>query len=279
MNIVRLGTTYMQHRTDSGRLSSGMDKDETKGKKQKQMQLQNVPRKIRDMYVAEPGYVLVGADFSAIEWVVMMWYASKLPNSGKFHQERLEWFAEGGDPHRLLAASLYQKPEAAVRKSERQFVKPWTYGYWTNAASVGARIGINMADSNRVGAAHERTFRMEEVRVWMVTQAKKRKHAQTALGFTRYMWEWNPKPEEVFAHFGSGTAADLCKLVLLDIFRTSRWEMLTTTHDSIVLHVPEGEADEAAKYLREKMTAPRRGLEGLPLRCEVKVGKNWREVS
>ena len=83
------------------------------------------------------------------------------------------------------------------------------------------------------------------------------------------------------AEEGQATAADLCKFILRVLFEAmpAGWEMLTTTHDSFLLQVPEGEASEAASWLKEKMETPVPWLEGRSWRSSVKVGGDWRAVS
>lgn len=282
MNIVRLPTQYSQHRTDSGRLSSGMDDSDADkgGKRKKVQQLQNVPRKIRDMFVAAPGHVLVAADYKAIEWGDMMWYGTKLPMSLGFHYNLLQKFHAGElDPHKFLASVFYSLPERQVTKRQRDTVKPYTYGYWQTAISVGRRSGHSDTVARQIGEAHEAAFRMNPIRKWMLDYVRKHKYAETALGFRRWFWEWNPKPEEVFAHFGQGTAADLIKWITLKMVKDYPWEMLTETHDNIVTQVPEVDAGDAAHKLQEIMEQPIPWMDDHSWRVDIKVGRNWREVS
>jgi DNA polymerase I-like protein with 3'-5' exonuclease and polymerase domains len=137
--------------------------------------------------------------------------------------------------------------------------------------------------------AHEKAFRVGPWQQSVLAQVKKRKYVQTPLGWRRYFWAWNPKPTEVIATLVSGTAADLCKVVLASIFcklpgtvfhdLPKGWEVSTTLHDSVMLMVPESDSGVAPRWLRAQMEQPISWLDGRSWRCDVKVGKNWMEVS
>jgi DNA polymerase I len=281
--ILRVPTQYSQHRAESGRLSSGFDSsDPTKGKRKKVMQMQNIPRRARDSFVAEPGCILVGADYKAIEWGSMMYFGTQLPGSSGFHQGLIDKFVAGDlDPHRFLASVMLGLPEASISRKQRDEVKPYTYGYWKTAWSVGLRVGHTQAVANVIGMAHERAFRMNPIRTWMEGYVKRTHYAETALGFRRYFWDWKPKAEEIYAHFGQGTAADLMKDTLVRVFAVlpTLWEVLTNTHDNIVMQVPEKDKEEGAQFLREHMSRPREWMGNIPWPVDVKFGRTWQEVS
>ena len=109
----------------------------------------------------------------------------------------------------------------------------------------------------------------------------KRRYHQTPAGWRRYFWA--PKDTEILAEEGQATAADLCKFVLRFIFEKlaehEGWEILTTTHDSYLLHVPLADVERAKDWLRERMEVPVPWLDNRTWRCDVKSGPNWRAVS
>lgn len=278
--IVRISTQYNLHRADSGRLSSGLDKSDEDKTKDKVQQLHNVPRKIRDMMVAPLGFTLVAADYAAIEWCVMMWYGSRLPSSNGFHLNLLRRFRDKElDPHTFLASYVYGVPEERITRKQRQDAKPFTYGFWDNAISVGRRVGIRDNIASAIGRAHEKAFRMDEIRTWMLATTKKQHYAETALGFRRYFWEWNPKPEEVYAHYGQGTAADLLKWMLIRLGESYPWEILTSTHDSVVTLVPNADVPKSQTLLPKILEQPIPWMDNHSWRVDLKSGPNWKRVS
>ena len=78
-----------------------------------------------------------------------------------------------------------------------------------------------------------------------------------------------------------GTAADLIKLAMIRIDvdlreRQLKSRMLLQVHDELVFEVPEDEIDELKKLVTERMenVHPLR----VPLKVDVGVGKNWRDL-
>ena len=279
----RVVTSYSLHRSASGRLSSGVDSSEPDKLRGKVSVLQNVPRGVRDIVVAEPGYVLVAADWSAIEWCLAMWFASKL-DKDTFHLDILNKFqASEFDPHRYLAAEANGVPEAEVVDQMRKEAKPYTHGrtYMGSPRTLARNAGHPDAIGIKVCAAHERAFKVMPWQQSVLADCKKKHFIQTPLGWRRYFWSWDPKPTEVIATLVSGTAADLLKVVLGTVFATlpEGWEVMTTLHDSIMLMVPQDDDPWGAIWLKEKMEQPIPWLDGRSWRCDVKVGANWKEVS
>jgi len=87
--------------------------------------LQNVPRaggpdsvgtRIRSLFVAPPGYVLVVGDFSQIEYRVMGHFAGPYVRESRI----LKAYLEGIDLHVMTATFLYEKSEDEITKVDRQ---------------------------------------------------------------------------------------------------------------------------------------------------------------
>lgn len=279
--IVRLPSSYLQHRASTGRLSSGVDSDSDpeKGRK-KHLQMQNIPPRLRDIFVAPPGYLMVGGDHQAIEWCLFCWVGATLCHS-QFHRELLERFMRDElDPHQHLARTFYQKPEVSLK--ERKTAKPYTYGllYMGSPDGVADDQGHPHEMGRRMGVAHKIAFRPKPVWDTLLMRAKRLKYVQTPLGFRRYFWGYEPKATEIIATEIQGTAGDLHKWLLLDIAKglKPKWELLTVGHDSDVLLVPESEAGDAAIWLKARLEQPIPFLNNQPFKAEIKVGPNWRTV-
>jgi uracil-DNA glycosylase family 4 len=94
---------------------------------------QQIPKKMRDMFAAAPGHVLVGADMDQIE----LRFVVALAGIAKYR----EVFAAKGDPHALTCALLYgENWKAQETKDEklRNFAKRFSYGnlYGATAQTV-----------------------------------------------------------------------------------------------------------------------------------------------
>ena len=83
-----------------------------------------------------------------------------------------------------------------------------------------------------------------------------------------------------------GSAADLMKLAMLQVFRCTRRaglrsRMLLQIHDELVFETPPEELSRLAKLVREEMTEPREKELGLrvPLRVDLAAGPNWLDVT
>jgi DNA polymerase I-like protein with 3'-5' exonuclease and polymerase domains len=293
----RLQTEYHLHRTATGRLSSGTAKDDA-DKKEKKQQLQNVPKPLRAPVEADPGMVLVGGDWSNVEWAVVQVYSINVPDWVKqklgipldFHDRLLERFlARDLDAHRYLASVVYGKPEEEITPQERQSCKAYTHGrnYKGSERGLAASAGHTVAVATRTCKAHKDAF-MPHGWWWMAEEfVKNHGYIETAGGWRRWFFEMSPKPTEIMGTQIQGSAADLCKLVLLDVFRTlpTAWEVLTTTHDSILLQVPEAEEQKAAGWLTSKMEQPipflttPRYPKGVCFPADVGSAKTWDKVA
>jgi DNA polymerase I-like protein with 3'-5' exonuclease and polymerase domains len=54
-----------------------------------------------------------------------------------------------------------------------------------------------------------------------------------------------------------------------------KYKVVLTVHDSVVCAVPDSEVTEAKEYMQECMRTIPDWAEGLPLDCEVGVGKSY----
>ena len=295
----RLQTEYHLHRAATGRLASGANPDDA-DKKVKKQQLQNVPDPLRAPVEADPGMVMVGGDWSNVEWAVVQIMAINVPAYIKrklkipenFHRDLLERFLAGDlDAHRYLASFVFQKPEEEIdKKTERKRCKPYTHGRNYKGSEVGLAhaAGHTVAMAKRACKAHQKAFMPQAWWQWAEEFVEKHGYIETAFGWRRWFFEMSPKPTEILGTHIQGSAADLCKYVLLDIFRRveriPNWEVLTTTHDSILMQVPEEDGLAASDWLKRRMEQPIPFLatpeypEGVCFPADVGTGPTWMDV-
>ena len=274
----RVHTTYSQATAITGRLASS------------EPNLQNIPvrtpegRRIREAFIAPPGYRMMSADYSQIELRIM---AHISQDAGL-----LKAFAAGEDVHRATAAEVFGVPLAEVDSEQRRYAKVINFGliYGMSAFGLAANLGIERGAAQ---AYIDRYFaRYPGVAAYMERtrlQAREQGYVETVFG--RRLW----LPEIASGNVGKrqmaeraainapmqGTAADLIKLAMIDVHAWLQREQLEArlvmqVHDELVLEVPEAEVE------RLKMALPARmaGVASLsvPLLAEVGVGANWEQA-
>jgi len=305
-----LQTQYTQHRNKAGRVSSGTDDDEDfRAKRLDFGNLQNFPRKVRDMIVPHGrGRRFVGLDYAAIQWAIMMYFASLLPDSNGFHLRLLKKHqANKFDPHRYLASVAFQVAEPQVTRKQRSFAKAFTFGrgFLGSPTTLGRKKHIPDSISRKVCDAHEEAFRLGELQreiLRLVTKPGqdpnespighlcRRRYTQTPLGWRRWYWGPRPKETDIIASLIQGTEGDIMKWALARMSKELKglpedwlvggdWHIDTETHDSVLLCVPKAEVAEAQAWGREMLEAPTPFLGGRTWRTDGKTGRNWAECS
>ncbi len=276
----RLRTAYALHRTDSGRLASGVDSTEGEKVSKEASQVQNVPKDLRDMFRADPGHAMIACDWAAIEWCICMMLAEDVVGEG-FHRGLLDKFqANGFDPHRWLASFAYGVNEAAVTPDQRRHAKPFTFGFMYEGGygTLADNARVSRAMGKRVADVYEPAFRLKRWQDATVEEAKRQGYVETVGGWRRYSVL---DRKEILATRVQGTAADLMKWVMVRMYEgLPEWaEPLTTLHDALLVQVPEERAEEGRAWLVGLMQQPIPWLGGQSFRVEAKVGEDWKKVS
>ncbi len=286
----RLQTEYHLHRANTGRLSSGANPDD-KDKKVKRQQLQNVPEPLRAPVEADPGMVMVGGDWSNVEWAIVQVMATRVPGWLKkklgipldFHQKLLGRFLAGDlDAHRYLASKAWGKPEEEIETWERKRCKPYTHGrnYYGSPRTLARNAGHTEEIGNLVCKAHQKAFMPHGWWEYTIDQVRRTMYVETAYGWRRFFFDMDPKPTEILGTEIQGSAADLCKWILVQVFEEvpKEWEILTTTHDSILMQVPLADEERGKGWLKAIMERPIPFLDNVCFPADVKSGPTWMDV-
>jgi DNA polymerase I len=274
----RVHTSYHQAVAATGRLSSS------------DPNLQNIPirtaegRRIRQAFVAEPGNVLVAADYSQIELRIM----AHLSGDARLVQA----FASGEDVHRQTAAEVFAVDHDAVSADQRRAAKAINFGliYGMSPFGLARQLGIER------GAAREYVERYFErypsVREFMERtrrEAHERGYVETVFGRRLYLPDINVRDNarRQYAERTAinapmqGTAADIIKRAMIDIDamlpqRFPGTRMIMQVHDELVFETAE--ADAAA--LRESVATVMAAAANLrvPLAVDTGTGRNWDEA-
>ena len=271
----RVHTHYAQAVAVTGRLSSN------------DPNLQNIPirtpegRRVREAFVAQPGYRIASADYSQIELRIMAHISEDAA--------LLRAFNEGLDVHRATAAEVFGVPVEQVNNEQRRFAKVINFGliYGMSAFGLARNLGIdNTSAKNYITRYFERYPGVRDYMERTREQAKAQGYVQTVFGRRLYLPEIaSPNgPRRAGAERAAinapmqGTAADLIKLSMVKVQHVLDAEqrgtrMIMQVHDELVFEVPESEVD----WLREAVPRCMAAVADLrvPLLAEVGVGQNW----
>ncbi|AQV95138.1 DNA polymerase I [Cupriavidus necator] len=274
----RVHTSYGQATAVTGRLAST------------EPNLQNIPvrteegRRIREAFIAEPGSVIVSADYSQIELRIMAHISGD--------ENLLRAFANGEDIHRATAGEIFGVEREAVSSEQRRYAKVINFGliYGMSAFGLAGNLGIEREAAKHYidryfmrypGVAHY----MEETR----QTAREQGYVETVFGRRLWLPDINggSGPRRQAAERAAinapmqGTAADLIKLSMIAVQDWLERDGLQTrqimqVHDELVLEVPEHELELVRVRLPELMCSVAQLR--VPLVAEVGSGANWEEA-
>ena len=274
----RLHTTFDQTGTATGRLSSANPN------------LQNIPirtelgREIRAAFTAEPGHVLLAADYSQIELRLLAHY-SKDPLL-------VEAFRRGDDIHTLTASQVFGVPPLMVTPDHRRQAKVVNFGivYGLSAFGLSQQLGIEPAEARQFINAYFEKYK--GVRAFIdktLDETRRDGKVKTLFGRVRPIPDINSRNpnQRGFAERTAvntplqGTAADLIKVAMIRIDaalaeRDLKSRMTLQVHDELVFEVPEAQLDVMRSLVREHMEKVH--PLAVPLVVDLSVGPNWRDV-
>jgi DNA polymerase-1 len=274
----RLHTTFGQTGTATGRLSSANPN------------LQNIPirtelgRAIRAAFIAEPGHVLLTADYSQIELRLL----------AHFSRDPLlvEAYRRGDDIHTLTASQVFGVPPLMVTPDHRRQAKVVNFGivYGLSPFGLSQNLGIEPAEAKQFIANYFEQYK--GVRTFIdktLEEARRDLKVSTLFGRIRPIPDINTKNsnQRGFAERTAvntplqGTAADLIKLAMIRIdaavrTRNLKSRMTLQVHDELVFEVPEKEIEMMQSLVRDQMEKVH--ALAVPLLVEMGVGPNWRDL-
>lgn len=257
--------------------------------------LQNIPRaetelgkKIRSVFVAPslPDYMLIGADYQQIEYVVLAHYSND-PTLKKF-------FMDGVDFHMAIASMLLGKPIDQVTKVERTVSKNTNFAtvYGAGDDKVAAMSGVSLQQARRFRNLHREML----PKVYLFTDSvvrtcrqRKPPHVKTLLGRKRRLPEIMSRDYKVRGRAErqavntviQGSAADIIKVAMLRLHESLQTElpqakMILSVHDELVTVCPTPLVEEGVRLVTEAMQGI--DLLSVPLRADVKVAERWSDA-
>lgn len=252
--------------------------------------LQNIPirgilgQRIREAFIAEPGNVLLSADYNQIELRLL----AHLSDDPKL----LDAFQNGEDVHTRTAMELFHLPKADVTPDMRRAAKSVNFGiiYGISPFGLANNIGVSMPEAkgyiDRYFALYEgvRAFLDDTLKTatekgYVTTIFDRRRdipELASTNSFTRGVGERLATNTPL-----QGSAADIIKVAMINVWRwmaEAKVKSLMTlqVHDELLFDVPEDEVP----LMREKISALMEGAVQLkvPITVDIGVGKNWAEA-
>jgi DNA polymerase-1 len=275
----RVHTSYALAATPTARLSSN------------DPNLQNIPvrteegRRIREAFIAEPGQVLISADYSQIE-LRLLAHVADIPQLKRA-------FSEGLDIHAMTASEMFGVPVKDMTPGVRRQAKAINFGiiYGISAFGLARNLGIEQSEAS---AYIKKYFeRFPGIRDYMEeTKAFARANGYVKTVFGRRCWIAGIKSknhqERSFAERQAinaplqGSAADIIRRAMIRAPGALREaglaaRMLLQVHDELVFETPAEEAEATSALVQRVMAqAPTpAALLSVPLDVEAKWGTNW----
>ena len=274
----RVRTSFQMTVTATGRLSST------------EPNLQNIPTRtelgseLRRMFTAEPGKVLVDADYSQIELRLLAHISGD--------QAMKEAFLSGEDFHTVTAAHVFGVPIDQVTANMRRAAKAVNFGivYGISAFSLSQDLGVSVAEAKEYMDAYFARFPgVKRYMDGVIEKARTDGYVETMFHRRRAL------PEIKASNFNTrsfgervalnmpiqGAAADIIKLAMVRVFDRLKKEnlqakLIMQVHDELIVECPEDEAERVKALLTEEME----GVYDLavPLTADAHSGKNWLEA-
>jgi len=274
----RVHTSFNQTVASSGRLSSSNPN------------LQNIPirtelgRQIRRAFIADPSYVLLTADYSQIELRIL---------AHIIHDPRLvEAFSKDEDIHAITAAALFSVALPEVTKDQRRLAKTVVYAtlYGQSAFGLANITGMSNAEAAAFIKRYHETFpRIKGYIDSTLHQARTQGYVNTLFGRKRFLPDLLTLPlverqaveREAINMPIQGANADLIKIAMIRLQhaieeKRLKTRMILQVHDELVFEVPIEELERTKQLVKNIME----GVAKLdvPIKVELKVGKNWYEA-
>jgi DNA polymerase-1 len=246
--------------------------------------LQNVPirtelgRRVRDAFVAQPGKVILSADYSQIELRVLAHLSGD--------EALIDAFASGHDIHRATAAKMYGLAPEQVSNEQRRSAKAINFGvlYGMGDWALGRQLGIARDEAQRFIASYFAAY--PNVSGWLegvVAKARDEGAVRTLDGRVRFLPNLRSTNRVLRAEAErmaknspiQGTSADILKraMIALEANPAPGAAMILTVHDELVFEVDESSAERAAAHVKALMEDTVRLR--VPLDVQAGFGPHW----
>jgi DNA polymerase-1 len=275
----RVHTSYNQAVASTGRLSSNNPN------------LQNIPirtekgREIRKAFVPRnDNYILLSADYSQIELRII---AHLSRDAGM-----IEDFNLGLDIHAATAAKVYGVSLDEVSKEMRRNAKMVNFGIIYGISAFGLSERLNIARKEAAEIIHQYFVKYPGIKAYMdstIESARRNGYVETMMKRRRYLRDITSANATIrsFAERNAinapiqGTAADMIKIAMIDIFNEMerlqlKSRMILQVHDELVFDVHKDETELIKPIVVQGM---QNAIHlDVPVLVEMNTGRNWLEA-
>ncbi|MFZ5668295.1 MAG: DNA polymerase I [Pseudomonadota bacterium] len=278
----RVHTSYMLAAANTGRLAST------------DPNLQNIPirteegRKIRKAFIAEPGHLLISADYSQIE-LRLLAHVGDIP-------QLKQAFREGLDIHAMTASEMFGVPVEGMPAEIRRRAKAINFGivYGISAFGLANQLGIEQGEAGAyIKTYFERFPGIRDYMDRMRAEVREKGCVSTLFGRRINIPDIHGKSvgQRQFAERAAinaplqGAAADIIRRAMVRMPAALesaglKARMLLQVHDELVFEASIEEAEETMRVARavmEKAALPAVEL-SVPLVVEARAASNWDEA-
>lgn len=240
------------------------------------MNMQNIPKSSRKIFVPDDGKILIAGDLAQAEAMVVAWISK---------DENLKnVFKEGGDIHSKVASLIFNAnpPSPEQRTIAKRVVHGTNYCMGVNTLAGFCAVPVKVA--KKVQEEYFKLFPL--VRQWQIDieqQIKKTRRLITPMGrkrtfFGRY---GDQTTREAVAYVPQSTVADYinCALIRLDEALPIGADILVQVHDELVIQCDEGQLHEVMKTMKKIIQRPILcGADMLEIPLDLQTGYNWYEM-
>ncbi|MDR4499477.1 MAG: DNA polymerase I [Candidatus Scalindua sp.] len=274
----RVHTSFNQTVTATGRLSST------------EPNLQNIPiqtetgMEVRKAFIPDKGNLILSADYSQIELRLLAHLSGD--------EILLESFRNGEDIHTRTASEVFHLLPQKVTPEMRRMAKAVNFGIIYGISAFGLANGIGVTQKEARDFIDDYFLLYKKVKQYIdesIEKARTAGYVSTMLGRRRHIPELK-SPNKNVREFGEriamntpiqGSAADLIKLAMIEIFREMEKEklkskMIIQVHDELVFEVPVSEKQIMETLVRNRMEQTY-SLD-VPLTVNLCFGRNWNEA-
>lgn len=274
----KIHTSYNQTVAATGRLSSSNPN------------LQNIPirdedgKEIRKAFVPDEGSTFLSADYSQIELRLMAHLSDD--------ENLIEAFNKGYDIHTATAAKVFKVDIDDVDKDMRRKAKTANFGiiYGISAFGLADRLDISRTEAKQLIDDYFLSYpKIKNYTDSIIAFAREKGYVETLFGRRRYLPDINSHNSVVRGYAErnavnapiQGTAADIIKIAMINIFRRFREEnisskMILQVHDELNFTVLNSELDKVKSIVVSEMEQAVKLK--VPLVAECGIGSNWLEA-
>ncbi len=277
----RLHTSFNQTVAVTGRLSSNNPN------------LQNIPirtdrgREIRKAFVPRgEGWSLISADYSQIELRIVA--------SISGDENMIKAFVENKDIHTATAAKVYNVEEKDVTFDMRRAAKAVNFGIIYGQSAFGLAENLSISRTEAKTIIDNYFIQYPSIKKYMDTSinfAREHGYVQTLKGRKRYLRDITSANQTVRGYAErnainmpiQGTAADMIKLAMINVYRNLqkaqlRTKMILQVHDELIFDVPNDEIEQAKQIIKESMESAMELPHRVPVQAETGSGASWLEA-